>query len=397
MHTLTRRASFWVAAAVAAIALWTSGAPTVTYPLYAAEWNLQPSVTTAIFAVYPIVLVVVLVLFGNISDYIGRRAAILLGLLSLLIGVLLFAIAPNVAVVFVGRALMGVGVALSLSPATAAMVEFSAKGKEKRASSITTAATAVGLALATLVGGGLIQYAPFPTHLNFWVLFAAIAVVTAFAWFLPRHTAAEAQGRWRPRLPAIPRGIRRYYVTSTLAVTTGFAIGAVMMSLGASIAKDLVGSTNAFVTGAVLSIFAVVVGIAAVLAGGIRPQRVIVMGGISTIFGMLLLLLSSVEHSLPVFLAASVVMGAGYSLLFLGGLSVISANAPAHHRAATVSAVYLVAYLFQGLIALALGAVATNTSLQVALDAAIPTIVLLSLGAIGFAASIRAPRLPRLA
>jgi len=141
----------------------------------------------------------------------------------------------------------------------------------------------------------------------------------------------------------------------------------------------------------------VVVGIAAVLAGGIRPQRVIVMGGISTIFGMLLLLLSSVEHSLPVFLAASVVMGAGYSLLFLGGLSVISANAPAHHRAATVSAVYLVAYLFQGLIALALGAVATNTSLQVALDAAIPTIVLLSLGAIGFAASIRAPRLPRLA
>jgi len=397
MHTLTRRASFWVAAAVAAIALWTSGAPTVTYPLYAAEWNLQPSVTTAIFAVYPIVLVVVLVLFGNISDYIGRRAAILLGLLSLLIGVLLFAIAPNVAVVFVGRALMGVGVALSLSPATAAMVEFSAKGKEKRASSITTAATAVGLALATLVGGGLIQYAPFPTHLNFWVLFAAIAVVTAFAWFLPRHTAAEAQGRWRPRLPAIPRGIRRYYVTSTLAVTTGFAIGAVMMSLGASIAKDLVGSTNAFVTGAVLSIFAVVVGIAAVLAGGIRPQRVIVMGGISTIFGMLLLLLSSVEHSLPVFLAASVVMGAGYSLLFLGGLSVISANAPAHHRAATVSAVYLVAYLFQGLIALALGAVATNTSLQVALDAAIPTIVVLSLGAIGFAASIRAPRLPRLA
>ena len=397
MHTLTSRASFWVAAAIAAIALWTSAAPTVTYPLYAAEWHLAPSVTTAIFAVYPIVLVVVLVIFGNISDYIGRRGAMLLGLTASLIGVLLFAIAPNVVVVLIGRALMGVGVALSLSPATAAMVEFSAVGKEKRAGAITTAATAVGLGLATLVGGGLIQYAPFPTHLNFWVLFAVIAVVTTFAWFLPRHTADEARGAWRPRLPVIPRGIRRFYATSTIAVTTGFAIGAVMMSLGATIAKDLVGSDNVLVTGAILSLFAVVVGVVAVVSGGLRPERAIVIGGFATIIGMSLLLLSSVDHSLPVFLAASAVMGAGYSLLFLGGLSVISANAPAHHRAATLSAVYLVAYLFQGLIALALGAVATQTSLQVALDAGIPTIVVLSIAAILFAAMPRRPRVARLA
>ena len=33
-RTLGRRASFWTAAAVAALALWTSGAPSVSYPLY---------------------------------------------------------------------------------------------------------------------------------------------------------------------------------------------------------------------------------------------------------------------------------------------------------------------------------------------------------------------------
>lgn len=36
MYTLSRHAGFWVAAAVAALALWTRGAPTVTYPLKAA-------------------------------------------------------------------------------------------------------------------------------------------------------------------------------------------------------------------------------------------------------------------------------------------------------------------------------------------------------------------------
>ena len=68
MHVLGRRASLWVAAAVAAMALWTSAAPTITYPLYAAQWHLDPTVTTAIFAVYPAMLVVMLVLFGDLSD-----------------------------------------------------------------------------------------------------------------------------------------------------------------------------------------------------------------------------------------------------------------------------------------------------------------------------------------
>ena len=45
-RTLGRRASFLVAAAVVAHTLWTSAAPAVTYPLYAARWHLTPTVTT---------------------------------------------------------------------------------------------------------------------------------------------------------------------------------------------------------------------------------------------------------------------------------------------------------------------------------------------------------------
>ena len=49
--------------------------------------------------------------------------------------------------------------------------------------SVTTAAQATGLASATLIGGALIQYAPFPTHLNFWALFVVLAAVLVAAWF----------------------------------------------------------------------------------------------------------------------------------------------------------------------------------------------------------------------
>ncbi len=75
LRTLGRRASFWVAAAVVAHTLWTSAAPSMTYPLYASEWGLTHTATTAIFAVFPIVVVAVLLISGGISDYIGRRSS----------------------------------------------------------------------------------------------------------------------------------------------------------------------------------------------------------------------------------------------------------------------------------------------------------------------------------
>jgi predicted MFS family arabinose efflux permease len=390
-RVLSQRASFWVAASVAAIALWTSAAPSVTYPLYAREWGLTPTVTTTIFAVYPIVLVLALAIFGNISDYIGRRGAIVLGLTASLIGVLLFAIAPNVVWVFIGRGFMGLGVALSLSPATAAMVELSAPEKRKRASAITTASTAAGLGLATLLGGFLIEYAPFPTHLNFWVLSVVILGVLAAAWFLPRHSAAEARGRWRPRVVTIPVGTRSYFALGAVAVITAYLLGVVVLSLGANIAQDLIGSTNALVNGSIMSLNAVAIGIAAIVVRNLRPATMILGGGIAAFVGMATLVLSSVEHSIPLFLAAAIVTGIGYSLLFAGGLGVVSASAPAHHRAGTLSAVYLIAYFFQGVSAIFLGSVATASGLEFAVEIGASIIGLFSVAAVVLALFLRRP------
>jgi hypothetical protein len=41
---MCQRASFWVATAVVAHTLWTSAAPSMTYQLYASEWNLTHTV-----------------------------------------------------------------------------------------------------------------------------------------------------------------------------------------------------------------------------------------------------------------------------------------------------------------------------------------------------------------
>jgi MFS family permease len=387
-RTLSRKASFWTAAAVAGLSLWTSAAPTTTYPIYARTWHLSPTATTAIFAVYPIVLVAFLLLFGQVSDYIGRRVTMLYGLAAMTAGLLFFAVAPSVGWVYAGRALMGVGVGLALTPATAAAVEFSAPGKAARASSITTLATTVGLSLATIIGGGLIQYAPAPRHLDFWVLIGVIALVVPFVWMMPRHTKDESQGRWRPRPVRVPKGIRLLYAAAALAVTTSFAFGSVFLALGAQVARDVIGSTNIFVTGLVLAILSATGGLTAILTRGFPATRQVLAGTGFVTSALVLFEVSARTHSLPLFIVTSLLAGISYGLLFAGGLGLVATHAPAHHRGGTVSAVYLVAYVGQGTVALSLGLIATASGLSTALLIGVIAIGVLAILAFAVAATL---------
>ena len=394
VRSLGRRASFRVAAAVVAHTLWTSAAPAVTYPLYAARWHLTATVTTGMFAVYPVAVVLTLLLFGNLSDRIGRRAAILAGVASSLLGVGLFAVAPGVAWLYAGRAFMGVGVGLSTSPATAALVEFSAPGQQARANVVATAATAFGLGMATLSGGALIQYAPWPLRLNFIVLFVVLAAVLAAAWFLPRPDAGDraAAPRWRPGTLSVPRSIARVFATAATAVTAGYVLGALMLSLGSQIARDLIGSSNALVHGAVLALFAVATGVTAVFAKRLPGGRAVGLGGLTTATALALLLVAASRHALTPFLVASGLSGVGYSLLFLGGLTLINAHASPQHRAGALSAIYLIGYLLMGTTALTLGAIATRWGLGLAIEIGASGIAALALAAAALALPTAARR-----
>jgi MFS family permease len=380
--TLSPRTSFWTAALVAGLALWASGAPTVVYPLYAAQWHLSPALTTAIFAAYPVVLIPVLLIFGNLSDFIGRRATILIGLAALTLGSAVFGLAPDLAWVFVGRGLMGVGVGLSLSPATAAMIEFGGPSRAHRASSTTTAATATGLALATLVGGALVQYAPLPLHLTFWVLTVVTVVTGALAWFFPRHTPDESAGRWRPRGLAVPAGARREFAAGALAVSTAYAMGAVFLALGAQIARQLIRSDNALVDGAIISISAVMIGVVAILARPLPARISLFLGPIALALGLGTLVGSGLAHSLALFIVASILSGTGYSLLFSGGLGMVAASAPEHRRGAVISAAYVVGYLLQAVCALGLGAIATSAGLLTAIEIGTLPLIALAVAAL---------------
>jgi predicted MFS family arabinose efflux permease len=375
---LGRRASLLVSAGAVGHTLWTSAAPALTYRLYAQEWHLTHTVTAGIFAIYPIGVVVMLLGFGGISDQIGRRATMLAGLLASLAGALLFAVAPDVWWVFAGRALMGIGVGLTASPSTAAILEFSCPERAKSAASITMEAQAAGFAAALLLGGALTEYGPWPTRLCFWILAVLLFILLIGTWFLPRHAAGGARGDWRSPMPFIPKNARRAFALSSTAMMAAYTFGVLVLSLGGQVEHDLIGSPNAFLNGAVLSLFPIVMAAIGLLSRPLSPRVALIVGALISCLSMVLLVMAVNFRDLAIYLLATAVAGGAYSLLFVGGLRVISTAAAEANRGGILSALYLLGYLSMGAFALALGAIATTWGLGFAVDLGAAAIILMN-------------------
>jgi predicted MFS family arabinose efflux permease len=382
---LGRRASLLVSAGVVGHTLWTSAAPALTYGLYAEEWHLTHTVIAAIFAIYPIAVVVMLLGFGGISDQIGRRTTMLAGLWASLAGALLFAVAPDVWWVFAGRALMGIGVGLAASPSTAAILEFTSPERAKSAASVTMGAQAIGFATALLLGGALTQYGPWPTRLCFWVFAVFLIVLLIGTWLLPRHAPGSAGGDWRSKMPSVPRHVRQVFAVSSTAMVAAYTFGVLVLSLGGQVERDLIGSPNAFLNSAVLSLFPVVMGVTGIAARPLSPRLALIVGTLISCAGMVLLILAVSLRDLVIYLLATAAAGGAYSLLFVGSLQMINAAAPERHRGGILAALYLLSYLSMGALALVLGAIATARGLGLAVDLGAAAIILMNVATLVFA------------
>jgi MFS family permease len=361
------RAAFWVATGVIVQTLWTSAAPAMSYAWYARTWHTGSTTLAAIFAVYPLAVVLTALASSGLSARVGRRMAVLLGLTSSIAGVFSFAIAGGVGALFVGRFLAGVGVGLAAGPASAALIDYAPGGDRAFASAINTSAQATGLAAATISGGALIEYAYDPAHLTFELLLGLLLVLfVACSIVLPR----DAQ-RLKPlHTPTAPsertQASRAVVLRAAPAVMSAFIVGTVMLSLGAQIARDLVHSQNMLVNGAVVASFAVVWGITSLAGKRARADVAVRVGGLAAATSMLLLVLAAQTRSLPCLTVSVIGAGFGYSLLFLGGLAYVSEQADDAHKAASLSMMYCAGYAMQGIAALALGIAATHVGLRAA-------------------------------
>jgi predicted MFS family arabinose efflux permease len=344
VRTLPIRVAFWVAAAIAFLVFASNTAASPLYRVYQAQFGFSATILTALFAAYILVLVVTLLVFGSLSDYVGRRRVIAAGLAAGAVGCALFLIAHGVGSLFAARALQGLAVGLISGAASAALLDLRPDGGA--APLVSSAAPTGGQALGAIGTSALAQYAPAPTHLVWWLLLGAfvIGIPAVLAMQEPGRARPGAIGSLRPRV-TVPREARGAFAVAAPGLVAVWALGGFYLSLGPSLAAQLLHSENLLWGGVLIFLLT---GLGAAASAGFRktnPPTVMLGGCLALVTGALITFAAIETTTSAVLLVGAAVAGLGFGPAFMGAYRSVVALAPSDDRAGLITAVYVVSYL----------------------------------------------------
>ena len=343
---LPRAAAFWLVAAALFLLLFASGAASPLYSVYQAQWRFSATTLTAVFAVYVLALLVALLVFGSLSDYLGRRRVIAVAVAAGAGACGLFLAAHGVGLLFAARALQGAAAGIATSAAGAALIDLQ-PDRSQRGPVVTSAAVLLGLGAGGLGASALVQYAPAPTHLVWWLLLGASAVAAVAVLAIP-ETAAGRRGvasSLRPRV-AVPRQARGTLAVALPVMIAAPALNGFYLSLGPSLAAQVLRSPD-LVWGGLVIFLVAGTGAAASVAFRAAAGPTAMLAGCLALLGGVVMTLAAIETaSAAAFLAGTAVAGAGVGTgFFAGAYRVLTALAGPAQRAGLVAAIWIVFYL----------------------------------------------------
>nr|WP_272905096.1 MFS transporter [Pseudomonas petrae] len=319
-----------------------SSAPTPLYHLYQQAWGFSSALLTVIFAVYALSLLATLLVFGSLSDYLGRRPVIFIGLLLEIVSMLLFIAATDVSWLIVARVLQGVATGIATSALGAAMLDSDAQ-QGPLLSSITPM---FGMALGALGTSALVEYAPLPMGLAYGLLLAAFMGQAVYLLRVAETVTLQpgVMKTLRPRL-AVPAQARGTLLLVLPADIAAWALGGFFLSLAPSLLTAATGSTSVLNGG-----FAVA---ALTISGAIsihnlrlRAPRLALLVGCSFLAIGVSVILAAVNLGwLWLFFTGTVVAGIGFGASFLGAMRLLLPLAHAHERGALMAAFLALSYL----------------------------------------------------
>lgn len=288
-------------------------------PLYAGRFGAGPVTVAWLLAVYSLMQFLFAPWWGRVSDRVGRRPVLLLGLFASAVCYLAFGLAASLPVLFAARALGGFAGA-NLGVAQAYVADVTSPGNRARGMGMVGAALGLGFVFGPAIGGVLSEFgtaAPFLGAAAVTFANALIAVFRLPESLPPERRAARAGGlglgdRVRALLGAeTPARLRTIYIAS-FVVTVAFAVMEGTFSLWADARWDLARQGISY-----LFAFVGVVGV--ITQGGIVGRLVPRIGaGRTTVVGIALIAVGlagmALAPTFPLLFPALGILALGYGM-----------------------------------------------------------------------------------
>ncbi|UGS37193.1 MFS transporter [Capillimicrobium parvum] len=346
--------SFWAVAAIGLLAAATNAAASPLYRLYQVQFRFSATTLTLLFTVYVVVLLVTLVFLGSASDYLGRRPVMLAALSLGAVACGLFLLAHGVGLLFAGRAVQGVAVGLISGTASAALLDL--RPDSGITPVVSSAAPTGGQAVGALGASALAQYVPAPTHLVWWLLVAAfiIGIVAVVEIPEPGTRRPGVVSSLRPHV-TVPHGTRREFATALPVLVGVWALAGLYLSLGPSLALQLLHSKNLLWGGALIFLLTGFAAAASAAVARKSPAGVMLGGCVTLIVGALMTFASVATGTPAVLFVGTAFAGLGFGSAFVGAYRSTVARAASDDRAGLITAIYIVSYLATGIPAVIAG------------------------------------------
>jgi MFS family permease len=359
-----RRRGYRLTAAVLLIMMLGGTLPVPLYVLYEKQMGFGPLGVTVVFAAYVLGTLVALVLFGDLSDHIGRRRVLAIAVVCAAVSTGLFLAATGIGLLIVARVVSGTAAGFATGTATAALAELQPRGDHQAAAVVASGANMTGLGLGPLVAGLFAEYVAMPLHSVFWAYLGACALALAAVAVIPetvRHR--DRRVSFRPRM-AVPSGLGAVMLGACLGVFAAFSVLGLFSSLVPTFLHGVLGVHNLALIGGGTFLIFVTAAISQAASARLSARRSVSAG-----VPLLLVCLAALEAALFatalwLFLIGTIAGGIGVGFIFRGGLSELNRLAEPRHRAAVVSTFFAAAYVglglpavLTGLISLAVGPV----------------------------------------
>ncbi|MGX4803642.1 MFS transporter [Bradyrhizobium guangdongense] len=360
---------------------------TPLYIVYKQQLGFSQITLTLIYAVYVVGNLTALLIFGRMSDQVGRRRTAVIAIGIAIVGAFVFLFAHGIASLYIARVLSGLAIGIGAGTGTAWLAELIAEQDRSRATVIATIANFTGLGVGALIAGLLAEYVAFPLRTPFIVYLAVLVVVAALLAFA-RETvrppfAALAQLSVRPRA-SVPPSIRTQFVAPAVTGFGAMSLVAFFAALAPSVLAGELHITSHAVAGAIFLELASAVALVIALTRSMSSRAAMLWSLGLMLPSLVLLVTAQFLESLGVMIAATATSGVAAGLGYRGSLQVVNQIAPNDRRAEVVSAYFICCFLGNALPVIGIGVLSTLISSTVASLVFATTIAVFAVAALVF-------------
>lgn len=346
------------------------------YALYKEAWQLQASDISLIYTIYMAGALCGLLFLGRLPDRAGFKPVMQVGLVLIVLGTVISAVAWNMTSLVIGRFIVGVASSMMTTSATSGLAALSRPGHVQRVAMVTGFLMALGFGLGPLVGGVMGQWAPWPLRTTYLptLLLGALGLVVLIRLRLPdsaksQHTGALRSQDVLPKLTWPQRSDSSAFVLICALPFLAFGVFGLYAAMSPLFLDKLVPWHGPVVSGTSIAVILFASASVQMLVGRMPTYWCGALGLAALALSNALLMLNLWAGSAVLFVLGVLFTAIGHGMCMLAGMSMVNRIATPSNRSGLLSTYLVIGYVGCMLPMMAMGWIADHWGMTVAVCA----------------------------